>query len=122
VVLAAEVNKRTAADPRIAALQGGIAEASENGTGAALLRAKLASVRPGVPAEMPGQVADEFADVRSVERAHSVGSVLAIVPAARLRPYLIGAVQRGMHRTLTPTRASKPRPGLRSALADRSSP
>jgi len=30
-----------------------------------------------------------------------VGSVQAIVPAARLRPYLIEAIQRGMHRTLT---------------------
>jgi hypothetical protein len=30
-----------------------------------------------------------------------VGSVQAIVPAARLRPYLIDAVRRGMQRTLT---------------------
>jgi hypothetical protein len=53
-----------------------------------------------VHAEKLGQVADEFDGVHSIERAHSVGSVQAIVPAARLRPYLIDAVQRGMQRTL----------------------
>jgi len=35
-----------------------------------------------------------------IGRAREVGSVHVIVPAARLRPYLIGAVQRGMARTL----------------------
>jgi len=39
--------------------------------------------------------------VHSIERARDVGSVHTIVPAARLRPYLIDAVQRGMQRTLT---------------------
>ena len=101
VVLAAEVNKRTAADPRVAGLQASIAEATANGADASRLRAELASVRPGVHAEMLGQVADEFDNAHSIERAHSVGSVHAIVPAGQLRPYLIGAVQRGMHRTLT---------------------
>ena len=38
--------------------------------------------------------------MHSIERARDVGSVDAIVPAARLRPYLIDAVQRGMRRTL----------------------
>ena len=60
---------------------------------------RLASVRATVHAEKLGQVADEFDDVHSIERARSVGSVDTIVPAARLRPYLIDAVQRGMRRT-----------------------
>ena len=51
-------------------------------------------------AEKLGQLADEFDAVHSIERARDVGSVDAIVPAARLRPYLIDAVQRGMRRTL----------------------
>jgi len=38
--------------------------------------------------------------VHSIERARSVGSVDTIIPASRLRPYLIDAVQRGMDRTL----------------------
>ena len=66
------------------------------------MRAELASVWPAVYAEKLGQVADEFDSVHSIERARSVGSVHTIVPAARLRPYLIDAVQRGMARLKTP--------------------
>jgi acetyl-CoA carboxylase carboxyltransferase component len=103
VVFAGEVNRRTAADPRVAGLQARIAEAVDNGAhaDAARLRAELTSVRPVVRAEKLGQVADEFDSQHSIERARSVGSVHAIVPAARLRPYLAEAVQRGMHRTLS---------------------
>ena len=102
VVFAAEVRKRTAADPRVADLQAAIAEATANGANdeASALRAKLASAWPAVHAEKLGQLADEFDGVHSIERAREVGSVQAIVPAARLRPYLIDAVQRGMQRTL----------------------
>ncbi len=102
VVFAAEVRKRTSADSRIADLQAAIAEATANGAHdeASALRAKLASVWPAVHAEKLGQLADEFDSVHSIERAREVGSVQAIVPAARLRPYLIDAVQRGMRRTL----------------------
>jgi acetyl/propionyl-CoA carboxylase alpha subunit/acetyl-CoA carboxylase carboxyltransferase component len=102
VVLAAEVNKRTAADPRVADLQAELAEATAGGSDAdsARLRARLASVRATVHAEKLGQVADEFDAVHSIERARSVGSVDKIVPAAGLRPYLIDAVHRGMQRTL----------------------
>ena len=102
VVFAAEVRKRTAADPRVADLQAAIAEATANGAHdeASALRAKLASAWPSVHAEKLGQLADEFDSVHSIERAREVGSVQAIVPAARLRPYLIDAVQRGMQRTL----------------------
>jgi acetyl-CoA carboxylase carboxyltransferase component len=101
VVFAAEVNKRTSADPRVAGLQTRIAEATPNGDDASRLRAELASAWPAVHSEKLGQVADEFDNVHSIERARDVGSVHTIVPAARLRPYLIDAVQRGMQRTLT---------------------
>jgi acetyl-CoA carboxylase carboxyltransferase component len=100
VVFAAEVNKRTSADPRVADLQTRIAEATANGDDASPLRAELASARPAVHSEKLGQVADEFDNVHSIERARDVGSVHTIVPAARLRPYLVDAVQRGMQRTL----------------------
>ncbi len=102
VVFAAEVRKRTAADARVADLQAAIAEATARGAHdeASALRAKLASAWPAVHAEKLGQLADEFDGVHSIERARDVGSVQAIVPAARLRPYLIDAVQRGMRRTL----------------------
>jgi acetyl/propionyl-CoA carboxylase alpha subunit/acetyl-CoA carboxylase carboxyltransferase component len=106
VVFAAEVRKRTAADPRVADLQAAIAEATENGAPdeASALRAKLESAWPTVHAEKLGQMADEFDRVHSIERAREVGSVQAIVPAARLRPYLIDAVRRGMQRTLDAAR------------------
>jgi acetyl-CoA carboxylase carboxyltransferase component/biotin carboxyl carrier protein len=100
VVFAAEVRKRTAADPRVADLQAAIAEATADGVDAAPLRAKLASAWPAVHAEKLGELADEFDRAHSIERAREVGSVQAIVPAARLRPYLIDAVRRGMRRTL----------------------
>ena len=106
VVFAAEVRKRTEADPRVADLQSAIAEATASGAHdeAAALRAKLESAWPAVHADKLGQLADEFDRVHSIERAREVGSVQAIVPAARLRPYLIDAVRRGMERTLAARR------------------
>jgi len=103
VVFAAEVRKRTAADPRVAGLQAAIAEATEGGTPeeAAKLRTELAAAWPAVHADKLGEMADEFDAVHSIERALEVGSVHAIVQAARLRPYLIAAVRRGMKRTLS---------------------
>jgi acetyl/propionyl-CoA carboxylase alpha subunit/acetyl-CoA carboxylase carboxyltransferase component len=102
VVFAGEVNRRTAADPRVADLQARIGEAVDAGAhaDAARLRAELTAVRPVVRSEKLGQVADEFDNRHSIERARSVGSVHVIIPAARLRPYLAEAVQRGMRRTL----------------------
>ena len=46
-------------------------------------------------------MADEFDTAHSVQRAHRMGSVHEIVPAAKLRPYLVDAVRRGMERTGT---------------------
>jgi acetyl-CoA carboxylase carboxyltransferase component len=110
VVFAAEVSRRTAADPRVADLQARIAEATDDGSGgdASRLRAELASVRPAVHAEKLGEVAGEFDNVHSIERARDVGSVDSIVPAARLRPYLIDAVRRGMQRALAALGAAAP--------------
>ncbi|TQM38282.1 carboxyl transferase domain-containing protein [Pseudonocardia cypriaca] len=100
VVFAGEVNKRTAADPRIADLEARISEAHQNGAEeeAARLTNELATLRPGVRAEVLGKVADEFDAAHSVERAQRVGSVDVIVPATGLRPYLADAVRRGMER------------------------
>jgi acetyl/propionyl-CoA carboxylase alpha subunit/acetyl-CoA carboxylase carboxyltransferase component len=103
VVFAGEVNKRTAADPRIAELEARIAEARQTGADseAARLTGELAALRPGVRSEKLGEVADEFDAAHSVERAQRVGSVDRIVPAAGLRPYLVDAVRRGMERSGT---------------------
>jgi len=101
VVFAGEVNKRTAADPRVAVLESSIAEARQSGSEpeASRLTGELAELRPGVRSEKLGEVADEFDAAHSVERAQRVGSVDVIVPAVRLRPYLADAVRRGMERS-----------------------
>jgi acetyl-CoA carboxylase carboxyltransferase component len=92
-----------AADPRIADLEARIAEARQNGAEeeAARLTNELAILRPGVRAEVLGQVADEFDAAHSIERAQRVGSVDVIVPATGLRPYLADAVRRGMEKAGT---------------------
>jgi hypothetical protein len=51
-----------------------------------------------VRAEKQGQMADEFEAVHTIERALKVGSIHTVVSAGDLRPYLIGAVERGMER------------------------
>jgi acetyl/propionyl-CoA carboxylase alpha subunit/acetyl-CoA carboxylase carboxyltransferase component len=103
VVFAGEVNKRTAADPRIAELEAAIGRAREEGAEpeAGQLTADLARLRPGVRSEKLGEVADEFDAAHSVQRAHRMGSVHQIIPAVRLRPYLVDAVRRGMARHQT---------------------
>jgi hypothetical protein len=45
-------------------------------------------------------VADEYDAVHSVERARRVGSVHEIIPASRLRPHLIEAVEKGIAKEL----------------------
>jgi acetyl-CoA carboxylase carboxyltransferase component len=97
-VFARDVNARTDADPRVVELEARLdgAEGDER----AELRSALADLRASVRSDKLGQVADEFDRVHSVERALEVGSIDAIIPAARLRPHLIEALERGMRRTL----------------------
>ncbi|HEY2204947.1 MAG TPA: carboxyl transferase domain-containing protein [Pseudonocardia sp.] len=113
VVFAGEVNKRTAADRRVADLEARIASAteSERGSDFARLRADLAEVRAAVRSEKLGQVAEEFDTRHSIARAREVGSVHAIVPAARLRPYLVDAVRRGMDRATGAGTSARPAGG-----------
>jgi hypothetical protein len=63
-------------------------------------RVELADVRSTVRSDKLGEVANEFEHVHNIERALAVGSVDAIIPARDLRPYLIGAVERGIGRTV----------------------
>ena len=64
----------------------------------AQLRVELAELRTAVRSEKLGEVANEFERIHNIERALAVGSVDAIIPARELRPYLIGAVERGISR------------------------
>ncbi len=98
VVFAGEVNARARGDIRVAELE----ELSTKAEGAerARLRARLADVTAVVRSEKLGEVASEFDQVHSVERALRVGSVRSLVSAAQLRPALIDAVERGIRREL----------------------
>ncbi len=97
VVFAADVNARTAGDPRVTELEARIASAQ--GAERAALVTRLADVRTSVRAEKLGEVAAEFDGVHSIQRAQRVGSVDAIIRPERLRPEIIAAVERGLNRT-----------------------
>jgi len=91
VVFAAEVNKRTATDPRVAALQARVGEAGA--ADRAGLSAQLAEVQTAVRAEKLGEVAAEFDRIHSIQRTEEVGSVDAIISAAELRPAIIKSIE-----------------------------
>jgi acetyl-CoA carboxylase carboxyltransferase component len=97
VVFSREVDARTAADPRIASLDERTAAADAERQ---RLRAEREALWTEVRAQKLGEFAAEFDAIHSIERAVEVGSVERIIPAPELRPYLIGAVERGMQRTL----------------------
>ena len=98
VVFAREVRQRTEADPRVAELRGKVDEAI--GTEKTAWADQLEVMREQVQAEKRGQVADEFDSVHNIDRARKVGSVDHIIAPSELRPYLIGAIQRGMQRAV----------------------
>jgi acetyl-CoA carboxylase carboxyltransferase component len=115
VVFAREVDKRTAADPRIITLDERI-EAAE-GAQRPSLRAERLVLWDEVRSQKLGEVADEFDRAHSVERAIAVGSVSRIIPPASLRPYLVDAIERGMRRARERTGTSDGRPRLADPLA-----
>jgi acetyl/propionyl-CoA carboxylase alpha subunit/acetyl-CoA carboxylase carboxyltransferase component len=91
VVFSADVDRRTAKDPRVRALEAKAA-AAEAGQRAELLT-ELAELRAAVRVEKLAEVAAEFDGVHSIRRAVEVGSVDAVIQAAELRPQLIGALK-----------------------------
>jgi acetyl-CoA carboxylase carboxyltransferase component len=93
-VFAREVKARTERDPRVGAAAERLRGAPDDGGGT--LRAALAEVTEAVRAEKLTEVADDFDRVHTVQRAQRVGSVDRIVPARRLRPYIVDALERGM--------------------------
>ena len=96
VVFAGEVEARARKDARLQALNQAIAlaDGSEKGR----LRAQWDELFKVVHSEQLGEMASEFDRVHSVQRALDVGALNYIIPAARLRPYLIDAVERGIAR------------------------
>ena len=115
VVFAREVDKRTAADPRIRAADQRI-EAAEPAERAPLREQRVALWEELRSAKL-GELANEFDRAHSVERALAMGSVGSIISAASLRPYLIDAVERGMRRTRERAGVSDGRVRLADPLA-----
>ena len=110
VVFAREVEKRARRDPRVAELERALAEPGRGDR--AELQRRLVEALDGARSEKLGEVAVEYDRIHDIERARRVGSVQEILPAARLRPWLIDAVERGMARELA--RATAAAPGRRS--------
>ncbi|GAB3866574.1 biotin carboxylase N-terminal domain-containing protein [Nocardioides maradonensis] len=94
VVFSAEVDKRTAADPHVKELEQELAEATAAERGR--LAIELSRLRASVRAEKLNEVASEFDGVHDIHRAVRVGSVDAVISAERLRPEIIGAIERGL--------------------------
>ncbi|MEU8018746.1 carboxyl transferase domain-containing protein [Micromonospora parva] len=91
VVFSADVNARTAADPRVRDLEARVAAAA--GTERAAFTAELDELRSSVRAEKLSEVAAEFDRVHNIHRAVEVGSVDAVIRAAELRPRIIEAIE-----------------------------
>ncbi len=96
VVFARDVQQSARRDERVRALERRIDEAE--GSERQRLRAEHAELWETVLSECRGALAAEFDATHSVERAVRMGSVRGIVAPARLRPFLIDAVERGMRR------------------------
>jgi acetyl-CoA carboxylase carboxyltransferase component len=104
VVFARQVDARTAADPRVTALEARTAAATEPEKKAELAT-ELAELRAAVRAENLSGMAAEFDAVHSIHRAVEVGSVDAIITPSRLRPAIAEHVDTWMQKA----RAVRPR-------------
>ena len=93
VVFAGDVDRRTAQDSRVRALEARLAGTVEAVPRAELLT-QLGELRSAVRVEKLAEVAAEFDAVHSIRRAVAVGSVDAVIQAAELRPQLIAALDR----------------------------
>ena len=96
VVFAGEVEAKAKKDPRLQPLSEAIAKAE--GAQKGRLRAQWEELFKVIHSEKLGELAAEFDRVHSVQRALDVGALNCILPPAKLRPYLIHAVERGIRK------------------------
>ena len=94
VVFAGEVETRARKDPRLQALSQAMSKAEGSAKGR--LRAQWEDLFKVVHSEKLGETAAEFDRIHSVQRALDVGALDCIIAPAKLRPYLIDAVERGI--------------------------
>ncbi|HXY11763.1 MAG TPA: carboxyl transferase domain-containing protein [Terriglobales bacterium] len=105
VVFAGEVEAKTRKDPRLQALSQAISQAEGGEKGR--LRAQWEELFKVVHSEKLGETAADFDRVHSVQRALAVRALDCIIPPAKLRPYLIDAVERGMAKEKESTLATQ---------------
>ena len=105
VVFAAEVAARAHKDQRIEAMREALGEA--DGMDKGRVRAEFDELFKLVHSEKLGEVASEFDRIHSVHRALKVGALHTIIPPKNLRPYLVGAIERGIERERE-SRSEKP--------------
>jgi acetyl/propionyl-CoA carboxylase alpha subunit/acetyl-CoA carboxylase carboxyltransferase component len=98
VVFASEVEARARKAPCLQELQAAIAKAE--GAEKARLRTKWNELFKTIHSEKLGEMAAEFDRIHSVHRALAVGALHQIIPPAKLRSYLVHAIERGMQREL----------------------
>ncbi|PIE89631.1 MAG: carbamoyl-phosphate synthase subunit L [Acidobacteria bacterium] len=87
VVFAREVAKQTKENPQIKELEKQIATAK--GAKKVRLRAQWNDLYEAVHSEELGKMATKFDSIHSVQRAEKVGSVDKIIPASKMRPYIV---------------------------------
>jgi acetyl/propionyl-CoA carboxylase alpha subunit/acetyl-CoA carboxylase carboxyltransferase component len=104
VVFASEVRRRTLEDPRLQQLDRELRAADDGRR--SRLHTRWHELHEAIHSEKLGEVAAEFDQIHSVHRAKDVGSLHHVVPPEQLRPYLIDAVERGIHRALAQHRAT----------------
>ncbi len=91
VVFARDVDKRTGADPRVAALHDRLRDAAPEEH--ADLQVELADTSAAVRAEKISEVAAEFDAVHSIHRAVDVGSVDKVISLTELRPSIVKTIE-----------------------------
>jgi acetyl-CoA carboxylase carboxyltransferase component len=109
VVFASEVEARAKKDARMQMLSEAMAKAE--GAEKARLRAQWDELFKIVHSEKLGEMASEFDRVHSVQRALDVGALNYIIEPAKLRPYLIHAVERGIAK-VEESESAAPKHGL----------
>ena len=97
VVFTREVRARVRAHAAVTELERDLADAAVDER--PVLQHRLHQLTTRLTTEVQTAVAREFDDVHTVERAKRVGSIDHIVRPGDLRPYLIGAVSRGLQKT-----------------------
>ncbi|MGU3498397.1 ATP-binding protein [Mycobacterium sp. C31M] len=97
VVFTREVRARVRQDAAVVLLEKRLAEAGPDDR--PVLQHELHQLTGKLTNEVQTAVAREFDGIHTVERALRVGSIDHIVTSGGLRPYLIGAVRRGLEQT-----------------------